>query len=160
MVCAALTLLRGYVAAKRPIMKSKPLGSYEDWDRLVRQCVLWLKNEIRIQVDDPINCVDVAKGRDPVLNTLGQFLDLVWAAKKETAWTTTELMRKASPELYTLLKEIAGERDTINIKRLGKRIKAQVDKRRDGRRLTRCDALDRKGVALWRIESGGRLEGL
>jgi hypothetical protein len=45
-VSAALTLLRGYVVAGRPVMADKPLGSFEAWDALVRQTVLWLARNV------------------------------------------------------------------------------------------------------------------
>ncbi len=41
LVVAALTILRGYVAAGRPDMKLKPWGSYEGWSGLVRSSIVW-----------------------------------------------------------------------------------------------------------------------
>ena len=42
MHCAALTLLRGYHAHGAPKQTTNTAGSFEDWDRMIRQCVIWL----------------------------------------------------------------------------------------------------------------------
>ena len=41
LVVAALTILRGYVAAGRPDQQLKPWGSYEAWSALVRAAIVW-----------------------------------------------------------------------------------------------------------------------
>lgn len=46
LVCA-LTILRAYCVAGRPVMKLRPYGSFEGWSGLVRQAVVWLG------LDDP-----------------------------------------------------------------------------------------------------------
>lgn len=42
MVIAALTLIRGYIAAGRPRMAPGNTASFEVWDGLVRQTVCWV----------------------------------------------------------------------------------------------------------------------
>ena len=39
-----LTILRGFVSAGQPKGTKDQTGSFEDWDRLVRQCVVWVKS--------------------------------------------------------------------------------------------------------------------
>ncbi|MCP4783280.1 MAG: hypothetical protein GY878_06995 [Fuerstiella sp.] len=41
LLCAALTILRSYIAAGRPDQKLKPWGSFEDWSDLVRSAVVY-----------------------------------------------------------------------------------------------------------------------
>lgn len=41
LLVAALTILRGFIAAGRPCQHLKPLGSFEGWSDLVRQSVVW-----------------------------------------------------------------------------------------------------------------------
>jgi hypothetical protein len=41
LVVAALTILRGYAAAGRPVQKGLHFGSFESWSRVVRDAVLW-----------------------------------------------------------------------------------------------------------------------
>jgi hypothetical protein len=66
MVTAGLTLLRGYVAAGRP--KSAPaLGSFGQWDAMVRQAVLWIADHVAPPglLGDPVQSIlDNADG-DP-----------------------------------------------------------------------------------------------
>jgi len=45
MVVAALTLLRGYIADGQPRLVKSHTGSFEQWSKLVRQCVIWLHGE-------------------------------------------------------------------------------------------------------------------
>ena len=42
MVAAALTLLRGYLAAGAPAMTTGAVGSFEEWGSLIRNAVLWI----------------------------------------------------------------------------------------------------------------------
>ncbi len=42
LLAAALTILRGYIAAGRPDMKLKSWGTYEEWSALVRNALVWL----------------------------------------------------------------------------------------------------------------------
>ena len=41
LLTAALTILRGYYAAKRPDQRLKPWGSFEGWSDLVRATIVW-----------------------------------------------------------------------------------------------------------------------
>ena len=43
LVAAGLTLLRGYIVAERPWPKDITNSRFTDWDRLVRGCLLWLR---------------------------------------------------------------------------------------------------------------------
>src|SRR5262249_43716339 len=76
MVAAALTLLRGFVLAGKPrdSAATDRLGSFEQWDDLIRQCVMWLGREGVASdllqdedgnVADPAACIDRAKQNDP-----------------------------------------------------------------------------------------------
>lgn len=42
LVCAALTVLSAYIRAGKPDQGAIPLGSFEEWSRLVRDALLWL----------------------------------------------------------------------------------------------------------------------
>jgi len=42
LLCAALTVLRGYVVAGRSEVKLRPMGSYEAWSKVVRAPLVWL----------------------------------------------------------------------------------------------------------------------
>ena len=55
---AALTVLRAYIIAGRPIRR-QPLGGFEGWSDLVRNALLWLGEE------DPVETVESARAEDP-----------------------------------------------------------------------------------------------
>lgn len=80
-VSAALTLLRGYVVAGRPVLSDKPLGSFEDWDRLVRQAVLWIARDVApwmqpngLGLGDPANTITSNMVADDGVQTLHALL--------------------------------------------------------------------------------------
>ena len=58
-VRAALTILRAYIVAGRPKQKRKPLGSYEEWSRLIRDALLWLGEP------DPVATMEKVRNEDP-----------------------------------------------------------------------------------------------
>ena len=67
LVTAALTLLAGFVAAGRP--RSAPaLGSFEEWDILVRQPVLWVGKTVVPSgiLGDPVQSILEHADSDPV----------------------------------------------------------------------------------------------
>jgi hypothetical protein len=41
LVCAALTILRAFIAAGRPVRTMKPFGSYDRWSGLIRAAIVW-----------------------------------------------------------------------------------------------------------------------
>jgi hypothetical protein len=53
LVAAGLTLLRGFVAAGRPRSTPDRLASFEDWDDLIRQCIIWLGQNGIAALGDP-----------------------------------------------------------------------------------------------------------
>jgi putative DNA primase/helicase len=66
-VAAALTVMRGYLAAGAP-EKCGPFGSYEDWSRMVRSPLIWLGEP------DPVASVDTSQAEDPELADLRELL--------------------------------------------------------------------------------------
>lgn len=63
----ALTVLRGYVSAGCPKVEGSTLGSFEDWDRLVRRCICWIIQEgmAPVAMTDPIRSQDENAKVDP-----------------------------------------------------------------------------------------------
>ena len=49
LVVAALTILKAYFAAGCPFQGVKPLGSFEEWSRLVRQALIWAGKQTHAQ---------------------------------------------------------------------------------------------------------------
>lgn len=68
---AALTLLRGYISAGRPRVVEGHTGSFEQWSKLVRQCVIWL------DYPDPESAMHDNHEADPDTEALRRIL-LAW----------------------------------------------------------------------------------
>jgi hypothetical protein len=65
LVAAALTLLRGFIVAGQPRTTRDRLASYERWDDLIRQCVLWAADQGIAGLGDPTACIQQAKEQEP-----------------------------------------------------------------------------------------------
>lgn len=78
LLVAALTILRGFIAAGRPCQHLKPLGSFEGWSDLVRQSVLWA------------GLTDPCEGRDALM----QFAD----SSREEHGQLIAALREAFPD--------------------------------------------------------------
>jgi hypothetical protein len=61
LVSAGLTALRAYIAAGRPDVGIKPLGSFEVWSGLVRAALIWLGETDPLQGRDEIEAFDPIK---------------------------------------------------------------------------------------------------
>ncbi len=62
LITAALTLLDGFIAAGKPRVIENRLKSYEEWDGLIRQCILWLNAEGIAELGDPIASISDRAG--------------------------------------------------------------------------------------------------
>ncbi|MER2531776.1 MAG: hypothetical protein ABTR54_09260 [Candidatus Competibacter sp.] len=62
LVQAGLTALRSYIAAGRPRQPYPPMGSFEDWDLMVRRALTWLDwadplaGTAQLESADPVRC--------------------------------------------------------------------------------------------------------
>jgi hypothetical protein len=72
-VAAALTIVRGYIAAGRPRVASR-IASFEGWSDSVRSALIWLGRA------DPVETMETARREDPGL----QAMEAVFAALKAT----------------------------------------------------------------------------
>ena len=73
LVVAALTIIRAYIAAGSPVIIERPFGRFEEWDRYVRQPLLWL--------DAPDSCKtrELVERNDPDRAVFGRLVHL-WSA--------------------------------------------------------------------------------
>ncbi|WP_156815372.1 hypothetical protein [Pseudanabaena sp. PCC 6802] len=67
--------------------QQRPLPSYEQWDRYVRQPLVWLGEA------DPVDSQKLLREEDPNLNRLGDFLSLVHSVLGDREWTATDLAK-------------------------------------------------------------------
>lgn len=168
-VAAALTILRGFVVAGKPSTSKDRLASFEAWDDLVRQAVLWLGKKEHLNLGDPTCCIEAAKEQEPERQKLTAFLSTVATCKGTKEWRVADLLDLISRYEPDLLKptaddlavaalrdalhEIASDRGKINPRILGRWIERQKDIRCGGYFLKRCGTRHR--AVLWKLDTYG-----
>jgi hypothetical protein len=158
---AALTMLRAYILAGRPI-KQQPLGGFEGWSDLVRNTLLWLGEA------DPVETIESARAEDPERQQLEAVIAQWHAVLGNGAITTRDVINQACqlrseptadnpdrkvpvhPEFRNALLDVAGERGRISPRALGKWIGANKHKVAGKYRL--AAATMRTGNARWRLQ--------
>ncbi len=165
LVAAGLTLLRGFVAAGQPRTTPDRLASFERWDDLIRQGILWIDKQGLADLGDPTACIETAKAKEPERQKLAAFLEAADAVMEGAKWRVADLIRRAegpyNPDylpsevghkeavLHDALEEIAGDRGKINPRILGRWVERYDN--------TRCAGffLERRGTkqraAVWCI---------
>jgi len=76
MIADALTIIRGWFAAGSPTVNGR-MASFELWDTMVRQPVVWIANHIAPfgDYDDPMRAVDLSQESDPEQVLLSDLLN-------------------------------------------------------------------------------------
>ncbi|MGE8102531.1 hypothetical protein ACQKP1_02485 [Allorhizobium sp. NPDC080224] len=118
-VAAILTIVLAYKEAGFPGQR-RDLASFDDWSQLVRSPLIWLG------CADPVQTMEAARAEDPVLSSLnavmGTWLESVGV---EVPLSAGELKERADafPDLRAALMTVAGDRSTIDTRRLGQWLK-------------------------------------
>jgi hypothetical protein len=126
MVVAAMTLLRAYHVAGRPSQKLTPLGSFDDWSDWPRATLVWLGEP------DPCLTQQTIREADPEVQKHAALLTAWHKFKEDEAASLSRVIAEArtyvpnnparnaqGQALLDAMKEIAGERNDINTRRLG-----------------------------------------
>jgi putative DNA primase/helicase len=169
-VIAALTVLRGFYAAGCPVQLTQeakpkpitPLGSFEEWSRVVRGALIWLGEA------DPCDTMEKVRKNDPKLAAMiavvSQWRDIIGPNERLTA---KDLIDRAvekvggvvsygqppefsHPDFRDALLIVAGEGGAINSLKLGKWLAANQGRFVMGYKI--AHAGDRVGSKLWRLE--------
>lgn len=147
-VSHALTLVRAWLGAGRPLTTCKPLASYGVWSDLVRQPLLWLG------LPDPASSVFEQLAQDPDRETLGRLLHSWKNIFGNTPTMIRNVVDKSSfdaSELREVLREIAEERGEINRRRLGRWIARHQGRIVDGMKFVRDSGTS--SAEKWRVQS-------
>lgn len=114
-VAAILTIVLAYREAGFPGQR-RDLASFDDWSQLVRSPLIWLG------CADPVQTMEAARAEDPVLSSLSAVMN-TWleSVGAEVPVSAGELKERADvfPDLRAALMTVAGDRATIDTRRLG-----------------------------------------
>jgi hypothetical protein len=150
-VSAALTIVRAWIVAGRPMTECKSLAGFSDWSALCRQPLLWLG------LVDATASVFKAMAEDPDRETLSRLLTAWQAVFGKTAAMVRDAAKRASEfgvehgELREVLHDIADERGEINRRKLGWWIKRHAGRIVDGLRFARASG--NRSAEAWQVES-------
>jgi hypothetical protein len=92
-IAAGLTLLLGFVADGKPRSTPDRLATFEDWDDLIRQGVLWMAKQGIADLGDPTACIQTAKDKEPERQKLAAFLTAVAASRGDNPWRVADSHR-------------------------------------------------------------------
>jgi putative DNA primase/helicase len=131
---AALTIPLAYAAAGSPAVKA-PRSRCEQWDRIVRNAMVWLG------CADPLDTQEDLRASDPVREALLAMLT-AWSAEFDEPATVADAVKAASgmgqaerSQLHDALVGAAGERNgEINSRKLGRYLKKAARRIEDGQR--------------------------
>jgi hypothetical protein len=114
LVVAALTIMRACHLANPD--RKPPLGSFEKWSRWVRDALTWLK------LPDPCESIERIRTKDPERANLRAVISQWHTAIGTAAISVQQLIEKANSDdgLREVLVAVAGDKDGINSRRLGK----------------------------------------
>ena len=135
LVVAGLTILRAYVVAGRPSSGLEPVGTFEAWSRLVRDCLIWLGEP------DPWLSTEQIRGEDPIIgnniaalqawfDTFGSdkkiTKDVIEAAFSKTEGTAGSLAKFKNPALQDALRVVTD--NNLNSQTLGSWLRGLKDR--------------------------------
>lgn len=152
LLSAALTVLRGYIHAGKPLAgQITPYGSFDDWNNLIRASLLWLG------VDDPMDTRQRLESSDPVKSELGAVLALWYAAIGSNGKTAAEVVNlcNMNADLKHALMDVAGNtrgNDAIDTKRLGRWLKKFEKRVEGGLRFERVGFNSDTKVTFWAVK--------
>ncbi|WPC65677.1 DNA-primase RepB domain-containing protein [Rhodoferax ferrireducens] len=144
-VSLALTVIRAWLCAGKPMTVCKPLASFSQWSDLVRQPLLWLGQH------DPATSVFEQLAQDPDRETLGRLLHAWHNTFADAPAMIREAVEKSNAAFAEVLREVAEERGEINRRRLGRWIARHQGRIVDGMRFERDSGTS--SAEKWRVKS-------
>jgi putative DNA primase/helicase len=157
-VAAALTIVRSFLLSDEKVALS-PIASFEDWSRTVRAAIVWLGRA------DPCNSMEEARDDDPVLIDLREVLvhasSAVGVKRQFMVREIVEISNqftfnnegdpvKTYPDLRESLMRVAGNKNEINTRSLGRWLSSNEGRIAEGLRFRR--AKEWSGGVHWEIE--------
>lgn len=148
LVAAALSLLLSFVRAGMPRVAKGRLASFEDWNDLVRQCVIWLGQQGVARLTDPIQQLRVAATQDSETASLGELLHHWYKAFGNTAVEARTVCLSA--HMYAPIHDVAlDRRGQPNAKVLAQYLRKKRGIEVDGMRIEMLNG--RSNTSYWRV---------
>ena len=141
MLAAACTLIRARFTHPYKPGEGR-LASFEAWDDLVRQTVIWADTMLRpFEFGDPMDLVREAQAADPEADALFALLDALRDQFGEREFTAKDVQTQAKASitqspLEMALLDLAGDRALASVKSLGRVLKFREGRIVHGLRLT------------------------
>lgn len=159
MVAAACTLIRARFHHAVPPAPGR-LASFEAWDDLVRQTVVWVEKMLEKDgFGDPMDLIRAAQAADPEGDTLFALLKVLrfqfgsaeFAAKEVlNSFTTGGIPDPRGEELRSAVVDLAGDKAASTARGIGMVLKFRVGRIVQGLRLiSRSDSV--RGVRMFRV---------
>jgi putative DNA primase/helicase len=154
LIAAALLITERHLKSKRS-PQARPLGGFEEWDRLVRQPILaaGLADPLEGAADLHDNDPDIENTRSLLhawSNTFTEDKSVAEVLVEALASGVTSGRSHANPELYASVDAACGSR--IDARRLGLFMRSHRDRICDGLVLRHAGLCPSKKVALWKVE--------
>jgi len=165
LVVAGLTIVRGWIAAGCPRLADGSVASFDDWDRLVRQPLVWLASleEVRESLPpfaDPVQATAVALESDPETMKLRALLvawracfgnDGVWVKHViDTCDLAKGTMQDSLAPLVAALEDIAYDGRQVSSRALGRYLERFEGRHVAGMVIRRAGIS--RGLMRWRVQ--------
>lgn len=160
LVPAALTIIKAFALAN-PSLEVKPMGSFEQWSRMIREPLIWLG------MPDPVETTDEANETEPETQTLVAVLNAWRSVYGNAPKTAPEIVADATegvrdrgteilahPELRQALESALGGPREIGARGLGNYLRRWKGVIAGGKRV-RAVGTGHAGYTLWRVEQRG-----
>jgi hypothetical protein len=158
MVAAACTLIGAYQTSGAARAKGR-MASFEEWDDIVRQTVVWVGANVSIgEFGDPMELVREAQVDDPMVDALGDLLQALADQFGATWFTGKDVHRVIDGSILLTLKEalndLAGRDISSNARSIGKVLSAHKGQIAHGLHLS-ARKLNTKDAVSYRVEQEG-----
>ena len=160
-------MLQGFVKAGMPRCSSK-VSRFSEWDRLVRQCVIWLGTQLQINLADPMDALEQYRDNDPDLEALGDLLRGWKAVRGDQETTAADLLKwvdrnghnfnglnGAERAFFDILLRTPRDKSRPTSHSIGTYVRYKVGKIVDGMRLEKVREA-RGGYSVWKLMEIGK----
>lgn len=159
MVKAIITIIRAYMLSGERVHLT-PLGSFEEWSRMIREPLVWLGEA------DPVEVLDEVRKNDPRLSRLRQVMSAWDGVFGGRAMKVRDVVSaamenepvdggKINPDLWEAVMAIGGGDKFVSNEKVSWWLRKNAGRVVDGKRFERAD--DGKDKPEWRLVGGSEV---